>query len=168
MSVTAEGPKEPPPPPDPQRILGERSLGPRTGSGPTEPPQGPDEPPGGDDGPPGGGGFDSSPGDEDPGRRYRRLRIAAVLLAALALGLGAATAVLAMEGSKQKLITQSTTETKTLKPTTSTTTTEVLTTVVTTVVETNETVTETETESETVTEKIPAPGGGGDEGKSDG
>ena len=94
---------EPPPGPDPRRVLQERRLDPRPGTPPT---------------PPEGGG-DS-----------RRPSLAVIVLAGIALGLGVATAVLVASGPEEKFIT--TTAIKRVKPTTTTTNTDttVLTTVV--------------------------------------
>lgn len=130
--------EQPPPPPDPKRILGERSLSPRPGTPPVEP------------------GDGNSPN--------KRLKIALIVLAAAVLGLAAATAVVLAEGPEERVLTSTTTSTKRVQPTTTTVSTTVVTTVVSTITTTNRTVTETATE--TVTEEVES-GGGGEVGDGD-
>ncbi len=114
---------EPPPGPDPRRVLREHEeLSPRSPSG-------------------------AAPPD---GSRQRE-RIALIALAALALGLGASTAVLAAAGPREEVITETTVSTERLRPTTTTVVTEVLT----TTTNTRTTTETTETVTETVTEGIP-------------
>lgn len=80
-----------------------------------------------------------------------RQRIALIGLAALALGLGVSTAVLAAGGPREVTTTETNVSTKELRPTTTTVTTEV----VTTTTSTQTTTDTTETVTETVTEAIP-------------
>lgn len=130
-------PERPPPQPHSLRVLAERGSTPR----PPEPPGGP---------------------ERDPG--YRRLRWVAIVLGALALGLGVATAVIVAGGPREVTVTQSITSTKRVQPTTTTT---VVTTTppptTTTTTKTTKTVTDTTTVTETQNPPKPPkpPGGGG-------
>lgn len=87
-----------------------------------------------------------------------------IALGALALGLGAATALVVAGGPEETVTTRTITATKRVQPTTTTTNTTVVTTVVSTETTTNKTVTETETETakETVTETVRVEPEGGD------
>src|SRR5213083_1293039 len=115
-------PERPPPQPHSLRVLAERGSTAR-------PPA-----------PPGGG---------DPDQRYRRLRWVAVVLGALALGLGVATAVIVAGGPKEVTTTRSLTSTKRVQPTTTTT---VITTTPPPVTTTTTNVTKAVTDTTTVTE----------------
>lgn len=90
---------------------------------------------------------------EEPEGGLTRERIGLIVLAALALGLGVSTAVLASSDPREVTTTQTTVSTEKLRPTTTTVVTEVLTT--TTNTETTTETTDTVTETETVTQAPP-------------